>query len=127
MKTGVKAAIINDGTSAPYRLILTGEDVGKEFSLNTSGLTGGTDSLGQFNIDDGLGNITNAPVQEATQAHIRVDGVNIYSKSNTVTEAIPGVTLDLLQAKEGSTTSLNIAIDKESITSTIEARVTRAR
>lgn len=121
---GVRAAIINDGTTAPYRLILTGEDVGKEFSLNTSGLAGGTDSLGQFNIDDGLGNITNAPVQEATQAHIRVDGVDIYSDSNTVTEAIPGVTLDLLQAKEGSTTSLNIATDKESITSTIEAFAT---
>jgi len=117
---GVKAAIINDGTTAPYRLILTGEDVGKEFSLNTSGLTGGTDSLGQFNIDDGLGNITNAPVQEATQAHIRVDGVDIYSDSNTVTEAIPGVTLDLLQEKLGTTTSLSIAVDKDNITSTIK-------
>lgn len=121
---GVKASIINDGTASPYRLILTGEDVGKAFSLNTSGLTGGTDSLGQFNVDDGLGNITNAPVQLATQAHIRVDGVDIYSDSNTVTEAIPGATLDLLQAKEGTKTSLNIAIDKDAIQSTIEAFAT---
>lgn len=121
---GVRAAIINDGTSEPYRLILTGEDVGKEFSLNTSGLTGGTNFLGQFNVDDGLGNITNAPVQEATQAHIRVDGVNIYSKSNTVAEAIPGVTLDLLQEKLGTTTSLSIAVDKDNITSTIKAFAT---
>lgn len=121
---GVRAAIINDGTSAPYRLILTGEDVGKEFSLNTSGLTGGTNFLGQFNVDDGLGNTTNAPVQEATQAHIRVDGVNIYSKSNTVAEAIPGVTLDLLQEKLGTTTSLSIAVDKDNITSTIKAFAT---
>lgn len=118
---GVSAAIINDGTATPYRLILTGEDVAKTFSLEDSGLVGGTDTLGDFNVDDGSGTIINPPVQSATQAHIRVDTVDIYSDSNTLTEAIPGVTLDLLQAKEGSTTSLNISIDKSSIKSTIEA------
>lgn len=118
---GVSAAIINDGSGTPYRLVLTGENVGKTFSLDSSGLTGGTDSLGAFNLDDGLGNITNPPVQAATRAHIRVDTVDIYSDSNTLTEAIPGVTLDLLKAETGKTTSLNVAIDKTSIKSTIEA------
>ncbi|MGD9949439.1 MAG: flagellar filament capping protein FliD [Desulfobulbus sp.] len=118
---GVKAAIINDGTANPYRLILTGENVGKTFSLENGGLAGGTDTLGNFNVDDGSGNITNPPVQKADQAHIRVDSIDIYSDSNTLTEAIPGVTLDLLQSKEGSTTTLNISIDKDSIKSAIEA------
>jgi len=118
---GVSAAVINDGSSSPYRLILTGENVGKTFSLDSSGLTGGTDPLGAFNLDDGFGNITNPPVQTATQAHIRVDTVDIYSDSNTLTEAIPGVTLDLLKAETGKTTTLNIGIDKTSIKSTIQA------
>jgi flagellar hook-associated protein 2 len=118
---GVTAAIISDGSATPYRLVLTGENVGKTFSLDDSGLTGGTDTLGDFNVDDGNGTIINPPVQEATQAHVRVDTVDIYSDSNTLTEAIPGVTLDLLQAKQGTTTSLNISIDKSSIKSTIEA------
>lgn len=118
---GVTAGIINDGTGTPYRLILTGEDVAKTFSLNSDGLTGGTYTLGNFNVDDGSGTITNPPVQAAAQAHVRVDTIDIYSDSNTLTEAIPGVTIDLLQAKEGSTTNLNISIDKSSIKSTIEA------
>jgi len=118
---GVSAAIINDGTGTPYRLILTGKDVGKTFSLNSSGLAGGTDSLGSYNVDDGSGTIANPPVQAAAQAHIRVDTVDIYSNSNTLTEAIPGVTLDLLKGEVGKTTSLNITVDKSSIKSTIEA------
>lgn len=121
---GVSAAIINDGTGTPYRLALTGENVGKTFSLNSSALTGGTYALGNFNVDDGSGTIVNPPAQAATQAHIRVDTVNIYSDSNTLTEAIPGVTLDLLKAETGKTTSLNISVDKASIKSTIEAFAT---
>lgn len=118
---GVSAAIINDGSGTPYRLVLTGENVGKTFSLNSSGLTGGTDSLGNYNVDNGTGTITNPPVQAATRAHVRVDTIDIYSDSNTLTEAVPGVTLDLLQAKESTNTTLNISLDKSSIKSTIQA------
>ncbi len=116
---GVKAGIINDGSDAPYRLILTGENVATNFSLDDSGLTDGTgtDTLGVF---EGPGGTTNPPIQEATRAHVVVDGIDIYSDSNTLTEAIPGVTLDLVQAKTGETTSLNVSLDKGAIESTIE-------
>lgn len=123
---GVSAAIINDGSDSPYRLILAGENVGQEFSLDGRGLTGGTDELGIFNVDGvvdpGTGlPVTNPPVQIATQAHIKVDTIDILSDSNTLTEAIPGVTLDLLQAEVGKTTNLSINLDKNSIKSTIQA------
>lgn len=119
---GVSAAIINDGTGTPYRLALTGETVGKTFSLDSGGLTGGSDTLGNFNV--GGSTIVNPPVQAATQAHIRVDTVDIYSDSNVLSEAIPGVTLDLLKAETGKTTSLNINLDKSSIKSAIESFAT---
>lgn len=106
---GVTAAIINDGTDTPFRLVLTGNDVGRDFSL-TSSLSGGTDSL-----------TIGSPVQEATRAHIRVDGIDIFSDSNTVSEAIPGVTLDLFQAEPGKITDLSVSVDRESIKQTIEA------
>jgi flagellar hook-associated protein 2 len=122
--TGVSAAIINDGSDTPYRLVLTGENVGKTFSLDDSGLSGGTDSLGSYNLDDGSGTITNPPVQEAERAHIRVDTLDIYSDSNTLSEAIPGVTLDLLKAEVGKTTSLSINVDKTKIKESIEALAT---
>jgi len=107
---GVSAAIINTGAEgAPYSLILTGKDVSKDFSLDTSALSGGAD----FALDD--------PVQAATKAMIKVDTIEITSDSNTLTEAIPGVTLDLLKAEVGKTTTLNINVDKTGIKSTIEA------
>ena len=101
---GVTASIINDGSATPFRLVLTGNDPAKSFTL-----TGDAVALN-------LG----APVQQATRAHIRVDTIDIYSDSNTLTEAIPGVTLDLLKASVGTTTSLNVGIDRDSIKATIE-------
>jgi flagellar hook-associated protein 2 len=106
---GVSAAIINTGSATePYRLSLTGKDVATTFSLDASGLSGTPLAL-----DD--------PVQEASTAKILVDTIPIESTSNTLTEAIPGVTLDLLRAEVGKTTTLNISVDKESIKSSITA------
>lgn len=116
---GVRAAIINDGTvnpdgsSTPYRLVLTGETVAREFSLDASTLTGGTASLD-------LG----APVQQATRAQVRVDSIDIYSDTNTLTEAIPGMTLDLRKAEVGTTTSLAVNVDKAAIREAIEGFAT---
>ncbi|MGI6657718.1 MAG: flagellar filament capping protein FliD [Desulfobulbus sp.] len=122
---GVSAGIINDGNAdTPFRLSLTGKEVSKAFSLDSSGLTDGTASLGQFNEKDGNGTIINPPIQEARQAHIRVDTVDIYSTTNTIQEAIPGMSLDLLKAEPGSTTSLKVDLDKSSIQSAIEAFAT---
>ena len=106
---GVRASIINDGSATPFRLVLTGNDPAKSFTLDATGLTGG------IALDLG------APVQQATRAHIRVDTIDIYSDSNTLTEAIPGVSLDLTRAEVGTLTSLNVGIDRDSIKATIEA------
>jgi len=107
---GVSAAIINTGVEGePFSLVLTGENVSKKFSLDASALSGGA----ALALDP--------PVQEATQAVIKVDTIEIFSDSNTITEAIPGVTLDLLKGEVGKTTTLNINIDKAGIKSTIEA------
>jgi len=101
---GVSAAIINTGVEGePFSLVLTGENVSKKFSLDASALSGGA----ALALDP--------PVQEATQAVIKVDTIEIFSDSNTITEAIPGVTLDLLKGEVGKTTTLNINIDKAGI------------
>ncbi|WP_028579332.1 flagellar filament capping protein FliD [Desulfogranum japonicum] len=114
---GISAAIINDGSASPYRLMLVGDNVGQSFSMDDSGLTGGTESLGAYEDETGT---VNPPIQASAQAHIRVDTLDIYANSNTLTEAIPGVTLDLLQAKAGETTNVSINLDKASIKANIE-------
>ncbi|SHJ68433.1 flagellar hook-associated protein 2 [Malonomonas rubra DSM 5091] len=110
---GVSATIINDGTASPYRLILTGETVSDSFSLDSSELTGGTDL-----------NLAMSPTQTAQQAHVRIDGIDIYSDSNSIDEAIPGLTLDLAQADETVTTTITIDADKDAAQGKIKDFVT---
>ncbi|MBM9513151.1 flagellar filament capping protein FliD [Desulfogranum marinum] len=117
---GISTGIINVGgeSTTPYRLLLSGDSVGKSFSVDATGLTGGTDDLGA--VEDETGTV-NPPVTKAAQAHIRVDTIDIYSDSNTVKEAIPGVTLDLLKAETDTTTQLSVDLDKSAIKENIES------
>lgn len=100
---GVGATVINDGTGTPYRLVLTGNSVSDSFSLDASGLSGGTEA---------------GPVlsntQPAQQAHIRLDGIDVYSDSNKVDSAVPGLSIELMKADENSTTTINISADSDS-------------
>lgn len=110
--TGVTASIINDGTDTPYRLVLTGQDVASDFTL-TCDLAAGTDY--------------DAPAltttQAAQQAHIRVDGIDIYSDTNTLTEAIPGISLDLNQAEPDTLTSLTVQHNEAAIKDQVKSFV----
>lgn len=94
---GVSAAIINDGTGTPYRLVLTADtvDVDNPFSLNAAGLSGGTEA------NPIVGNVV-----PASQAEILVDTISIKSNTNTITGGIPGVTLELLKKNETGVTSI---------------------
>jgi flagellar hook-associated protein 2 len=56
---------------------------------------------------------------QAENASITVDGVPIVSASNTVTGAIPGVTLTLLGASPGSQISLTVASDTSQVSTAI--------
>ncbi len=61
--------------------------------------------------------------QAASQAHIRVDNIDIYSDSNTLSEAIPGLTLDLNTAEEGTLTSVSVSLDEDAIKSQVQSFV----
>ncbi len=110
---GVQAAIINDGTGAPYRLVITGKEAGEDIALNVT-LSGGS-----------LDPLTFTESQQATQAHIRVDNIDIYSKNNTIKDAIPGVSLDLQKAEAGKTVSLKVSKDTRPMLDGINAFVKR--
>jgi len=105
---GVTAAIVNDGTNSPYRLTLTGQSVGTPFTV-TNNLVAGTESFNNFTTS-----------QPSSQAHIIVDGLDIYSDSNTLSEAIPGVTLDLLMAETGTHTQITISEDTSAVKQNIK-------
>ena len=102
---GVAASIINDGSDSPYRLVLTADsvDVGNAFSLDATGLSGGTDA-----------NPVTANVVVATQAEVKIDTITITSDTNSISGGIAGVTLDLLKTNEaGISTVMDVNSDPD--------------
>ncbi len=110
--TGVSAALIDDGTDAGYRIVLTGENASTDFTVSVDGVSDGTTDLSFSNT------------QTAQQATVNIDGITIVSDNNTLTDAIPGVTIDLLKPNTpGETTRLAVDVDKEGIKSKVDAFV----
>jgi flagellar hook-associated protein 2 len=72
---------------------------------------GGTTGIGAFHADT-VGRLRE--VVAGSDARVRVDGVLLTRTSNTITDAINGVTLKLQQAEVGSSASLSVARDTSS-------------
>ena len=113
--SGVNAAVVYDGTG--YRLTLTSNQTGTANAF-TVGASGATGSLSALSFGSGTGSSGLTQSQAALNASLSINGLNITSSSNTVSGAIPGVTLNLLQAS-GSTT-LTVANDSHSFSQSVQ-------
>ena len=73
---------------------------------------GGEDLVGgnTFNVD-----VFNPTLQAAADARIRVDGIYMTKSSNTITDIISGVTLELLSADPSETVTITVANDTEAV------------
>ncbi len=112
--SGVNAAVIYDGTG--YRLTLTGNNTGaaNAFTVSTSGATG---ALSTLSYSAGAsGGMTQS--QAAQNASVSINGLVVTSATNTVSGAIPGVSLNLLTAS-GSTT-LTVANDTSAFVTSVQ-------
>lgn len=116
---GVNASILKNGDD--YQLLLVSEETGlsKSMSITVS------DSEGGDADDSGLSRLAfNSSGSQLTQyaaganANFSINGLAVSSASNTVTDVIDGVTLNLLSA-----TSSAITIDVKTDTDTIVADV----
>ena len=110
---GVTATIVNDGSGTPYRLALTSTSSGasNSFKITTSGGDGTIDSLLGYD-PEGTQNLTQTLA--AQNADLTVNGIAITSASNTVSEAIQGVTLTLKNTT-ATPSSLTVARDSTAI------------
>ncbi|MFT6145449.1 MAG: flagellar hook-associated protein 2 [Myxococcota bacterium] len=80
---GVQAYVVNTGEGAePYKLVVTAEDSGLQNGLTFANTTG-TAALDLTQ--------TVPPVD----AHITINGLDVYSADNTLVDPIPGVTMTL--------------------------------
>jgi len=94
---GVTASIVNDGTN--YRLLLASKTLGSGGAITvsvTDAGSGGTFALGN------LASASLATTQNADDAALSINGLSITRSTNTIADAIDGVTLNLTGV--GSTT-----------------------
>jgi flagellar hook-associated protein 2 len=128
---------INDATSgfgagarkaaaslAGGRIVLTdatGGDSQLSVSLTATRAAGGSATLGRMTT------LTAGRARElvaGTDAKVTIDGVALSRPTNTITDAISGVTLNLLQAEPGTTIDLTVARDGEAIRGSVQAVAT---
>ncbi len=108
---GVTATIINDGSaSSPFRLSLTAKESG---------------SAGAFVFDDGTSNFNAISLSQARDAAVffgstdPATGIAIQTSSNTLSNIVPGTTIDLKDTSD-SPVQITITRDDSAITGAIQ-------
>ena len=113
---GVTASTIFDGTN--YTLAITAQETGKEVTYSAS------NGANWLDIDGGGNKLT--LYQPHSDAQFLVDGIAITSDSNEITDAMTGLTINLLETtefEEGVPTesvALNVAADATKTSENIE-------
>lgn len=120
-KGGVTASIVNDGTG--YRLAISSDDTGAANSMKitvTDGDGNSTDATGLSALAFDPTATRNLKIsQSAKDAIFSVDGIPIVKPSNTVSDAIDGITLTLL--KDTGTSKVGVTFDRSGIAGAIQA------
>lgn len=136
---GVKASIVNDGGG--YRLVLSANSTGASNRIviqvdeNNNGTyeeaPDETDTTGlsrlafnatydaNGNVTGGITNMTQS--QAAVNAKLKVDGLEVTRSSNTITDLISGVTINL---NKGDNYATNIVLTVAQDTGTLTAKLT---
>jgi flagellar hook-associated protein 2 len=116
--SGVFAAVVNDGTN--NKLAVMSRQTGKAngFTVNNS-LTNSSGTPLSFAVGQ---NATSGNAQNALDASFTVNGLGITSPSNTVSNALQGVTLSLSKAGE---TMVSVTPDYTSLQNTVSSLVSQ--
>jgi flagellar hook-associated protein 2 len=109
---GVTATIVNDGDPTnPYRLVLSSTASGADQSIKIAVDPAGDASLITLLDHDPAGTQNLAETVTAKDAKFDVDGIAITKSSNTITDVISGVTLNL--NAENPTGSLIVSVSQD--------------
>lgn len=116
---GVTASIINDGGG--NRLVIASKDTGLDHALkitvnDSDSAHTDNDGLSQLAFDATTGGTTNmTETVSAKNAAMVIDGIDISKSSNTISDALEGVTFNLTKADLSVTTSLTVSRDTASV------------
>lgn len=125
---GVTASIVNDGSG--NRLVIASQDSGLANALkisanDTDGNHTDNAGLSKLAFDASTGGISNmTETVIAKNAVMVIDGITVEKSSNTISDALEGVTFNLLKANPGTSTTLAVEKDKSSVEAAVKAFVT---
>ncbi len=118
----VTASIINvdnaTSTGTISKLVLTAKQTGSDNAFTVSG----SDDDGNNTDASGLSRLFSGNLStqvSAQDAIVKIDGQTATRSSNTITDLLAGVTLDLQSANVGTTVDLNVSLDNDAIQTAI--------
>lgn len=112
--SGVTATIITADDGA--HLVLTANSTGTANAVTVSA-SGGNGALAALDYGNGSNSMTQ--LQAPADAKISIDGYDVTSSSNTVSNALQGVTLNLTAAAPGETVTVGVSQDTTAISAAI--------
>ncbi len=111
---GVGATIIYDGSdTGGYHLVISSTEAGTDsaFTVDVSGLAGGTAPIMANQVPP-------------ADAELRIDGLPVTASGNIISDAISGLTLNLLDYDMAEPTiQVNVSTDVEGITENVQALI----
>lgn len=119
-KAGVTASIVTDSTG--YRLVLKGQS--GETQAFTMSVAEDSGSPGLSALAVGVGATGTTIGSTAADAIVAVDGVPLHRSSNTVTDLIAGVRLDLVSASPGTSVAIGSTPQTEALRQAVNDVVT---
>lgn len=111
--TGVTATLITSSTGT--RLVMSTSDTNQEITMSS---VSGDDIGLSLGLTDSTGAFANV-LQAAQPSIVTIDGVEIESDGNELTDVIPGLSISLLQATTGQTITLDIEANYDDIKTAI--------
>jgi len=114
---GINASIINagslDGGEGGYRLMITSKETGTANSFEFGG-----------DLDDRVRRFGFSNSQDAMDAKLTINGIDVTSSSNSVKDAIEGVTINLKNVtKENESVRIDIGVDNDAIVSAVKEMI----
>ena len=117
---GVTASIVNDGSNTPYRLSLTSNNTGAANSMQIS--VSGDAALSNMLSQDPSGTQNLTETSAAQNAQFNLNGIAITSSTNTASNVISGVSLNLL-ATSTTPTTLSVSQNNAGATNAVNSFV----
>jgi flagellar hook-associated protein 2 len=116
--SGVTATIVNDSSGA--RIVIKGQTgAANGFSLTPNSDASGDLTRFAYAANPAVAGSSMTQAQSAQDAIIRMDGVDSSHSSNTISDLLSGVTLNLVSARVGATVSLGLTRPTEAITQAV--------